>query len=112
MKDGSMSMLLVRFLCILVNMHFILPDSWILCFFMMSADVLVLFECFRISMLLGLVESDNTPVLTRLDTDTGVGSMSNSFDTAIAGESFPQILTPTNERNPKIMFVNMVFLVS
>ena len=61
-------------------------------------------------MLLELVENDDTPVLTRLDTDTGVGSVSDSSDTAIASESFPQIPTPTNERNPKIMFVNMVFL--
>ena len=64
-------------------------------------------------MLLGLVENGDTPVSKRLDTE--VGSVSDSSDIAIAGEKqqrFPQIPTPTNERNPKIMFVNMVFLVS
>ena len=68
----------------------------------------------RAPMLLGLVENDDTPVLTRLDTDTDTGSVSDSSDMAIAGEKqqrFPQIPTPTNRRNPKIIFVNMVFLV-
>ena len=65
-------------------------------------------------MLLGFVENDDTPVSTQLDTNTDTGSVSDSSDMAIAGEKqqrFPQIPTPTNRRNPKIMFVNMVFLV-
>ena len=36
-------------------------------------------------MLLGLVQNDETPVSTRVDTDTGVGSVSDSLDTI--GES-------------------------
>ena len=69
---------------------------------------------FFFSMLLGLVENDDTPVSTRLDTDTDTGSVLDSSNMAIAGEKqqrFPQIPTPTNRRNPKIIFVNMVFLV-
>ena len=65
-------------------------------------------------MLLGLVENDDTPVSTPLDMDTGVGFVSDSSDMAIVGEKqqcFPQIPTPTNRKNPKIMFVNMVFLL-
>ena len=34
-------------------------------------------------MLLGLVENDDTPVSTRVDTDTGVGSVSDSSDMAV-----------------------------
>ena len=37
------------------------------------------------SMLLGLVENDDTPVSTRVDTDTGVGSVSDSSDMAWMG---------------------------
>ena len=36
-------------------------------------------------LLLGLVENDGTPVSTRVDTDTGVGSVSDSSDMAVDG---------------------------
>ena len=38
------------------------------------------------SMLLGLVQNHATPVSTRLDTDTGVGSVSDSSDMAEEAE--------------------------